>query len=185
MKVLKGEYKGIELAIPEGGLVRPTVDHFKKHIVRIAQSHNVTTVWDLFAGTGGVGIELLSLGATKALFVEYQREAYNCLRLNLAECNLKNPTAFNKQDITTFFESVDIFLTHKKREWNEPDLIFLDPPYGQDLEKPLKALMSLAHITSRSLILIEHVSGTLPKEFHKNIILEEIYGPKSLTGLKK
>lgn len=188
MKVLKGFYKGVELAVPEGGLVRPTVDHFKKHISRIARGKNPKIVWDLFAGSGGVGIELLSEGAVEAVFVEQLSRAMDCLKLNIAECRLKNPSTFSQQKHECILSPVEGFLQSPRLEVvkGEPDLIFLDPPYTPEaLEKVLAPLLICPLVTTNALILVEHISGHLPSYSNATLEFQEIYGPKVLTGLRR
>ena len=111
MKILKGDFKGVDLAVPEGGIVRPTVDHLKKNILEMVISEiKPEIVWDLYAGSGGVGLEFLSIGASTLIFVEHWKRAVDCLKLNIAECGLKNPSSFSKKKYDIFLEPVEGFL---------------------------------------------------------------------------
>jgi 16S rRNA (guanine966-N2)-methyltransferase len=117
VRVIAGSAGGLRLTVPKQG-VRPTMDRVKTAIfcslgTRVAGAH----VLDLFAGTGGLGIEALSRGAASAIFVETNREAVNAIERNLKTARFK--ATVRRNDV---FE----FLKHARGEF---DLIFADPPY--------------------------------------------------------
>jgi 16S rRNA (guanine966-N2)-methyltransferase len=190
VKVLKGIYKGIEIATPDHEAVRPTVDHFKKHILRIAEQAKPRVVWDLFAGSGGVGIELLSLGAEHVVFVEQMKQALACLRLNLGECQIKAPRSFLAQKTQVVQSTVEAFLKDPPALGVDalPDLVFLDPPYGQGYMKKFAPLLLGNPLCGpRTLFVAEHVvDDPLPAlQNLGRIVFQEIYGPKVLTAFRK
>ena len=84
MRVIAGKAKGIQLNTPEGMLTRPTTDRVKEALFSIIQFELPgARVLDLFGGTGQLGIEALSRGASNAVFVDSRREACQLIRSNL------------------------------------------------------------------------------------------------------
>lgn len=132
MRVIAGQYKGMQLYTPTGKETRPTTDRVKQTLFDILlhaewggkRLFNHTTVLDAFAGTGALGIEALSRGAKTACFCEKSREARQVLEKNLHRCHLlPSATLFN--DLWTLPVAS-----------SSCDLLFLDPPYGQGLIIP-------------------------------------------------
>ncbi len=190
MKILKGSYKGVELAVPQDGSVRPTVDHLKKHIFRGDESYAGKSVWDLFAGSGGVGLEYLSRGAGELVLVEQQKAAVSCIQLNLAECRLEAPAALAQQQVQVVRANVDQFLRDPAGYGvtRTPELVFLDPPYGQGLAaRTTVQLLDCPLITPATLIVMEHVTDDPLGELGERgrIEREETYGPKRLSWFRK
>jgi 16S rRNA (guanine966-N2)-methyltransferase len=191
VKVLKGSFKGVDLTSPDDMAVRPTVDHFKKHIIKIAEERKPKVIWDLFAGSGGVGIELLSLGAGEAVFVEQLNKALACLKLNLSQCQLKDPKIFDPLKVEVVATQVETFLK-KPRQFGvnvTPDLVFVDPPYGQGLMKKVAPLLLSCELCSpETLFVAEHVVDDPVENIdgaRGKIVSQNIYGPKVLTCFKK
>ena len=119
MRVVAGSAGGILLEVPKRG-VRPTMDRVKAAIFsslagEIAGAH----VLDLFAGSGALGIEALSRGATFALFVEQDRQSVGAIEKNLAKTRLAGRIL--QQDTFDFL--------HRFNSTQKFDLIFADPPY--------------------------------------------------------
>lgn len=141
MKILDGIYKGVELTAPDDGSARPTVDHLKKHIRRLTADIKKEIVWDLFAGTGGVGLEFLSGGSQEVVFVEELKRVLACLKLNIAECNLKNPSKFSQQNPVVVQSLVESFLKTPTTT-KSPNLIFLDPPYGKNWMEKITPILN-------------------------------------------
>jgi 16S rRNA (guanine966-N2)-methyltransferase len=117
VRVIAGSAGGLQLAVPGHG-VRPTMDRVKAAIFsslgkRVAGAR----VLDLFAGTGGLGIEALSRGAASAFFVESNREAARAIERNIASTRLT--ATVRRQDVFKFL----------RRAQGEFDIIFADPPY--------------------------------------------------------
>ncbi|MFN7131915.1 MAG: RsmD family RNA methyltransferase [Myxococcales bacterium] len=187
MKILKGRFKGVPLAVPQDGSVRPTVDHLKKHVFGNADTQPHAVVWDLFAGSGGVGLEFLSRGAREVVFVEQQKAAIACIQLNLAECRLKDPAAFAAQSARVVKAAVEPFLREPAAfgETAAPELVFLDPPYGQGLTaKTLAQLAACALVRPGTRVVVEHVvedplGDTTPFTVERH----ETWGPKQLARL--
>jgi 16S rRNA (guanine966-N2)-methyltransferase len=119
MRVIAGSAGGIQLLVPRRG-VRPTMDRVKAAIFSsLADAVVGASVLDLFAGTGGLGIEALSRGASSALFVDNDRQAIDTIERNLAKTRLSGQT--RHQDVFEFLnrgKPADKFL-----------IIFADPPY--------------------------------------------------------
>jgi 16S rRNA (guanine966-N2)-methyltransferase len=121
MRVIGGVAGSVPLFAPKSGHVRPTTDQVRAAIFsslagRIAGAR----VLDLFAGTGGLGIEALSRGARAATFIERDRAAVDCIRRNLEKTKLSSGGKVIAQDVFGFLDQFDA----------EPfDLIFADPPY--------------------------------------------------------
>ncbi len=121
MRVIGGKYKGKRLTAPKGDKIRPTSDRVKESIFNIiADKIEAATVIDAFAGSGSLGIEALSRGASKAYFIDKDFNAIQLLEKNLAgidgEHKIVRASAF------TAFSALagkDV----------KADLIFLDPPY--------------------------------------------------------
>lgn len=129
MRVITGTAKGRKLITLEGDDIRPTGDKVKGAIFNSIQFEiEGRRVLDLFAGSGQLGIEALSRGAEKAVFVDLNRRAVNVVNDNLEHCGLKDKAeVFNGDSLSYLKTTMEKF-----------DIIFIDPPYKKGLA--LKAL---------------------------------------------
>ena len=119
MRVIAGTAGGIQLTVPET-TVRPTMDRVKAAIFSSLGERIIgARVLDLFAGTGGLGIEALSRGAASALFVEENRAAVRAIEQNFIRTKVRGQVRL--QEVFAFLESA--------RPNERFDVIFADPPY--------------------------------------------------------
>ena len=148
MRVIAGMARSLKLKVPEGEGTRPTTDRIKETLFNILQGDIPGCVFvDLFAGSGGVGIEALSRGAKYAWFVENNREAISCISSNLSFTKLADKATLLKGDVFTTLSLI--------RE-KEVDIIFIDPPYQAGYEDMLfKALHQMPYVTENTLLILE------------------------------
>ena len=151
MRVISGKLRGKRLFSVKGLSLRPTSDRVREAIFDILQGQIAERkVLDLFAGTGALGIEALSRGASSAVFVENSPKSLSALQRNLAECRLQEfSSILNKEvmDGIRFLEGQGSIF----------DLIFLDPPYGKGLtRKTLEALAQSPVVTPETQMVAEH-----------------------------
>ena len=137
MRVIAGRLGGRRLSAPRGRTTRPTSDRVREALFSMLGPIDGASVLDLFAGTGALGIEALSRGAAKALFVERDAAAVAALKGNLARLELGEPQARVRVG-----EAL-VALRSARRAGETYDLVFVDPPYGQlrDSERELSALL--------------------------------------------
>lgn len=134
MRVIAGTRRSLRLVSPEGKDTRPTQDRIKETLFNILQNDVQGSVFvDLFSGSGGIGIEALSRGAARAYFVENQKAACDCISQNLTTTRFTQDGVLFKQDVL-------FALTGFIRE--RADIIFMDPPYDQGLERQVLALLA-------------------------------------------
>lgn len=148
MRVIAGTARSLPLKTPEGMDTRPTTDRIKETLFNMLQTRIPGSVFvDLFSGSGGIGIEALSRGAKKAYFVENAPKAAACIQDNLAFTKFADKGILLRQDACAGLGSI-----HEK----ELDIIFMDPPYGQEQERRvLEALQGMQGITEDTLIIVE------------------------------
>ena len=121
MRVITGKARGRKLLEPKGMDIRPTADQVKEAVFNILQGDvEGRTCLDLFAGTGQLGIEALSRGASSCTFVDESREAVQLVKQNLEKCGFT--AAVFQGDALRFLEGPETY-----------GLIFLDPPYRSGL----------------------------------------------------
>ena len=155
MRVIAGQYRSRPLASLPGMDIRPTSDRLRETLFDVLCAGNRDalvgrTFLDLFAGTGAVGIEALSRGAGKAVFVESSAKAAAVIRENLQSLGIADGYSVLRSDVTTAL---------RKLETAGPaDVVFLDPPYaGQTLyHGTLEALGKWNGISAESLVIAEH-----------------------------
>lgn len=135
--------------------MRPTADRVKEALFSILGSRVVGSRFlDLYAGTGAIGIEALSRGASQVTFVEPDRAALQVLRANLTLCKVTTAAEVHACPAGSFLASLG-------KAAAAYDIIFADPPYHQDyLEELWPALAETAAITDDTLIVLEHSSKT-------------------------
>jgi 16S rRNA (guanine966-N2)-methyltransferase len=137
MRVISGTAKSLRLKTLEGMNTRPTQDRIKETLFNMLSSDiGCSNFLDLFSGSGGIGIEALSRGAQKAVFVEKNKKAAACIKENLEHTKLKGKAQLMCQDALSAIRMLN--------GRGEPfDFIFMDPPYGKELEK--EVLLELMH----------------------------------------
>jgi 16S rRNA (guanine(966)-N(2))-methyltransferase RsmD len=120
MRVIAGDYKGRRLLSPAGYEVRPTSDKVKGAIFNmLAEDVPGAVCLDLFAGTGSLGIEALSRGASKCLFSDSSAESIALLKENLKTVGAEGKSTVYQGD----------FRTNLRRIREKVDIAFIDPPY--------------------------------------------------------
>lgn len=138
MRIVAGRYRGASLATPKGQAIRPTGDRVREAVFNIL-SHGIgfdmegARVLDLFAGTGALGLEALSRGASHALFVEESAEARGLIRRNIELLGVMGAAKVFRRDATRLGEAGTM------APFN---LVFADPPYGKALAE--RALLAAA-----------------------------------------
>jgi 16S rRNA (guanine966-N2)-methyltransferase len=150
MRVIAGSAKGHRLVAPAGHRVRPALDKVKGAIFNILYDVQGARVLDLFAGSGAVGIEALSRGASEAVFVEEWEAAVASIRRNLDHCKLSAHARILKMSVAKGIRLLE-------RQAQPFDLIFVDPPYLKDLVHPTLALLATSSLlAAHTLIVVEH-----------------------------
>lgn len=124
MRVIAGKYRSRPLSAPPGRLTRPTSDRLRETLFNVIALHVEGSVFlDLYAGTGAVGIEALSRGASEVIFVEQAVLALKAIRTNLSLLEIHSGYALEAT-------SVAAALKRLAAQGREVNLVFLDPHYG-------------------------------------------------------
>ena len=153
MRVISGTARGRRLVSPRDARVRPTSDRVKEAlfsiITGILGSFSECVVLDIFAGTGNLGIEALSRGAARAVFIDNHRESIALVRKNLELTGFTGKSTILCRDAVAALKSLE--------DGGLPfQLVFLDPPYGKDLPgKILEYLATSPLIGENSLVVAE------------------------------
>ncbi len=142
MRIVGGMHRGRSISAPDGLKTRPTGDRVRESVFNILahagwRDGNIledALIADIFAGTGALGIEALSRGGRHALFVEQETAAIRAIRDNLESLKETARADILRKDAT--------HLGNRPESTAPRTLVFLDPPYGQNLGQ--RALVSLA-----------------------------------------
>ena len=158
MRVITGKARGVTLKTPGGLQTRPTTDRVKEALFSIIQFDiPAASVLDLFGGTGQLGIEALSRGAKRAVFIDESDKACRLIQENLRRTRMEGEGAVVRGD----------YLAYLSRCREKFDIIFLDPPYAEVfLENALKRITEIDILQSGGIIVTERPLGKeLPFEF--------------------
>jgi 16S rRNA (guanine966-N2)-methyltransferase len=158
MRLTGGMDRGRKLRAPRGSGTRPTASRVREAIFNILGPAPEAPVLDLFAGTGALGIEALSRGAAKAVFVERDQRALAALARNLKELGFADRAvivgAKVQAGIARLAETDDRFA------W-----VFVDPPYaGTDAAQTLAALADGGILAPGAVIVVEHDKRNVPPD---------------------
>ena len=151
MRVIAGKARRLQLKTIPGDQTRPTTDRIKETLFNILRDDlSGARFLDLFAGSGGIGIEALSRDAAYAVFVEQNPKAAACIRDNLRTTRLELFARVLQMDVLRALQLLE-------KTGEKPfTIVFLDPPYGRDLEKEvLKRLRTSPLIDENTLLIIE------------------------------
>lgn len=148
MRVIAGSARSMPLKAPPGLDTRPTTDRIKETLFNMLQRDIPGAVFvDLFSGSGAIGIEALSRGAEKAYFVENSAVAIQCIQQNIAFTKFTECAIVMKQDCALALSSIPE---------KHVDIIFLDPPYGQELDrKVLTVLSAMPYVDEDTIVIAE------------------------------
>ena len=148
MRVIAGTARSMPLKTREGKDTRPTTDRIKETLFNVLQGYVQESVFfDLFSGSGGIGIEAISRGAKHAYFVENDAKAIECIVDNLKFTKFTDRATVLKQDVVSALNGISE---------KEVDIIFMDPPYDQFFEKRvLEVLATKNYVTDNTLIVVE------------------------------
>lgn len=177
MKIISGTLKGrnIEGYNIEG--TRPTMDRVKESLFGMIQDYiKDSTVLDLFAGSGNLGVEAISNGAKIAYFIDNNPEVIKVLNKNIANLDIQSKSRVILSD---WKKALNTFATQNIKF----DLIFIDPPYAYDVyEKILNKVSTLNILSDNGLIIMEYSNLHLPTTY-ENLTLykERNYGNKSIN----
>lgn len=170
--MISGSARGRQLKTVKGREIRPTSDRVKESLFNVLASRLPESEFlDLFAGSGNVGIEALSRGARRCVFVELLTPHLKVVEENLAATGLQERAELLRRDARAAV--ADLAARHRKF-----NLIFVDPPYGQELVPAVLRLIAEHGIVAED--------GWVVCEHHKkDPVPEAIPGPQSAGGLAK
>ena len=185
MRIVGGRFKGRALAAPKGRNTRPTSDRAREAMFNVlahaewAPDIEDARVIDLFAGSGGLGLEAMSRGAGFCLFVETEAAARGAIRDNIDALQLFGHTRLHRRDATA--------LGDKPSNLGEPfNLVFLDPPYGKGLgETCLKRLIDGAWVSEDALAVFEVGAEETPETPGWNTVATKEYGAAKVLFLTR
>lgn len=152
MRVVGGELRGRALATPRDHAIRPTTDRTREAVFnvlahRFGDRLEGARVLDLFAGTGALGIEALSRGASYCVFIEESAEGRGLIRTNVESFGLTGRTKIFRRDATGLGEAGTM---------GPFGLVFADPPYGKGLgERALRSARAGGWLAAGTLCVVE------------------------------
>jgi 16S rRNA (guanine966-N2)-methyltransferase len=165
VRIISGIYGGRRLQAQVADATRPTSDRVREALGSALQSRaafDAAVVLDLFAGTGALGLEALSRGASQVLAVEHDRDALRCIEDNVRALGVQAQVSVLKLDL---HKQADVCLERLRATGLGPfTLIFADPPYADLAELlPLLAALAASELCApRALFAVEHQRAAQP-----------------------
>ncbi len=184
MRVISGSFRGKKILIPKDKKTRPLKDLTKESIFNIIKHSNKfkiqfssSSILDLFCGVGSFGIECLSRGAKKVVFVENYKGVLPLLKKNLF--NLKSENNFTIIENDIYSHNIFLKLNHKF------DIIFLDPPFkDKNLDKIFNEIKSHKILDKNGIIILHrHKKYSEQQISNFEIIEEKVYGISNIKFL--
>ena len=194
MRIISGKNRGVPLNTPEDGTIRPTSDRMREGLFSVLTSGQyqldltTLTVLDVFAGTGAMGLEALSRGARKAIFIENNPKAVAVLNSNILRLKAQENTTIISRDATRSFAWKNAIANKEPAQ-----LVILDPPWMKTDDSPnltqlaLDNLITIGAIAPHAIINIEHdyrrnpVLSSLEKNASLEIIETRKWGKSACT----
>ena len=148
MRIIGGIYKGRKIKSIAGTITRPTTDFVREALFNIISTKVIgSSFLDLYAGTGAVGLEALSRGAKKAVFIEKNRIACSVIKQNLRDLNIWEKGKVIHSDTSSALK-------------NRPlkgcfDIIFMDPPYYNNQIEATLGILNGSNMV-KSIVVVQH-----------------------------
>ena len=182
MRVISGDLKGRRLITPEGMMVRPTGARAKEALFSIIGDWIVGAIFiDVFCGTGNIGIEAISRGAARCLFIERNPKVAEILRRNIKALDLGDRCRIMTLDALKAIRALG-------RQGEKADIIFLDPPYAYNrVAEIIFALQEAGLIAPEGMVIWQHGAKTIPQSAYGDVRLDttRIYGDTGITFFKQ
>lgn len=179
VRIIAGTSRGRKLATPaRGRTIRPTTDRVRESLFGIITSRKDIQdahVLDIFAGTGAVGCEALSRGAASVVFVDRSRSSFKIILENLRRIQKPREEILIGDALTT---------VKSLKPTRKFDIVFLDPPYGEQLVEPIALELDKAKLLAPGAwVIAEHNhKETIPQELQQlELLMERTYGDTRIT----
>jgi 16S rRNA (guanine966-N2)-methyltransferase len=177
IRIVGGKYRSRNIFTPDVDTTKPTKDMVREGIFSALGSSIIgANVLDLFAGSGALGIESLSRGANKALFIDNNRVAINVIKKNLL--------LLNENSSEAILNSYQVAMEYFKKSGATFDIVFLDPPYKENIYQEIIDGLILSGVLSTYGIIVCESDKLL--EINKNYfekIKNYSYGKSKVTIL--
>ena len=154
MNIIGGSAKGTILLSPGGRNTRPTLGRVRESVFNVLANVGIleTKVLDVFAGTGAMGLEALSRGASEAVFID--KATGSIIRENASRCHVQDRVKILKGDVSRSLRSL---------EGQKFDYIFMDPPYRKGyINEVLQMVFDLRLPAEEAVIVVEHSVSESP-----------------------
>ncbi|MCL1948773.1 MAG: 16S rRNA (guanine(966)-N(2))-methyltransferase RsmD [Turicibacter sp.] len=178
MRIVSGTFKGRSIKAVKGSNTRPTTDKVKESIFNIIGPYfGGGIALDLFGGSGNLGIEAISRGMEKAIFVDWENSAIQTIRGNVQELGIEDQVEIYRNDAFKALKAL------AKREISL-DLVFLDPPYkGQKINEIIEFIHENNLLSDGGIIMAECLKEDVLHEAVGGITQtrREIYGITAIT----
>ncbi len=183
MRIISGKLKGKKILLPKDKMTRPLRDLVKESIFNLLKHSNklnISTldinVLDLFSGSGSFGLEIISRGAKKVIFVENYAPAYEVLSKNIINLKCQDSSEILNNNCFDYIERLN-------KEEIKFDLIFLDPPFKEKKINTLIKNIKQKNLLNESGIIIihRHKKDDIIITNHLNIIEQRSYGISKIT----
>lgn len=182
MRIITGRARGTNLFTPKNYDVRPTADRVKESVFNIIGAKIMDAkVLDAFAGTGNLGLECWSRGASSVIFVDKSKESLKLVQRNIEKCHAEDDCRVLQGDAVTL-------VSRLAAQGEVFDLIFLDPPYRQELiTSILKVLAEKEIMKPGTLVVAERAAEEeQPQLWGKfQVEREEKYGSTIIDFIRK
>ena len=151
MRIIAGTARSLPLKTIDGLDTRPTTDRIKETLFNMLQQEVPGAYFlDLFAGSGQIGLEAVSRGAKFAVFVENNKKAAACIEENIRFTKFTKETKLIQNDVLTALRSLE-----GKYQF---DVIFMDPPYGQEYEKNVLNYLKQSSLIHEDTLIVAEAS---------------------------
>jgi 16S rRNA (guanine966-N2)-methyltransferase len=173
VRIVAGSRKGYRIAAPKGVVTRPTGDRVREAVFSLVGTVEGAAVLDLFAGSGAMGLEALSRGASRCVFVERDREAARVIHANLEKLRLAGAVVSNRDVASALREERD-----RGRSY---DLVLVDPPYDEwDAHASVVAEHVPTVLEADGLVVVE-TSERVEPELPLDLVTSRRYGSARIT----
>src|ERR1700720_3848280 len=172
MRIIAGSHKGHTIHAPRGRDTRPTSDRVRENVFNIVGPVDGAAVLDLYAGSGAMGLEALSRGAARAVFVERDGGAVRAIERNLEKLRLSGTVL--RQDAVTA-------LATEAGSGRKYDLVLVDPPYDMYADIEPKLARYLPSVLAEDGVVVVETDGGVEPELPLMERTSRKYGSARIT----